>query len=251
MSRGKTRTRWALITRTAQRARQGEGDEARPASAWEGYVGWPLWYQRVCLVHNRAFGWLYILGLVGGAVTVRCGSHPPPSAASDRGCINVAHASFAVVQTCVRGWCDDVSWATIRYFHGLTPSCATGADTSCCRSVTRRQRRTPIRHAWRIVPTSNVPAVVSVTNGKTSPGGHRPAFPRRCHPIADLHDSQGSSGARTDDGSAAGAFSEPANLAPPRRAVARVGRARARLPERRCRVVIGASAARPLAREVS
>jgi hypothetical protein len=30
---------------------------------------WPLWYHRVCLVHNRAFGWLDILGLVGGAVT--------------------------------------------------------------------------------------------------------------------------------------------------------------------------------------
>jgi 1,4-dihydroxy-2-naphthoate polyprenyltransferase len=33
-----------------------------------GYVGWPLWYHRVCLVHNRAFGWLYILGLAVGAV---------------------------------------------------------------------------------------------------------------------------------------------------------------------------------------
>ena len=32
-----------------------------------GYVGWPLWYHRVCLVHNRAFGWLYILGLAAGA----------------------------------------------------------------------------------------------------------------------------------------------------------------------------------------
>jgi 1,4-dihydroxy-2-naphthoate octaprenyltransferase len=42
---------------------------ARPASAPPGYVGWPLWYHRVCLVHNRAFGWLYILGLVGGAIT--------------------------------------------------------------------------------------------------------------------------------------------------------------------------------------
>jgi 1,4-dihydroxy-2-naphthoate octaprenyltransferase len=33
-----------------------------------GYVGWPLWYHRVCLVHNRAFGWLYLLGLLAGAV---------------------------------------------------------------------------------------------------------------------------------------------------------------------------------------
>lgn len=32
----------------------------------EGYVGWPLWYHRVCLVHNRLFGWLYILGLAAG-----------------------------------------------------------------------------------------------------------------------------------------------------------------------------------------
>ena len=33
-----------------------------------GYVGWPLWYHRVCLVHNRAFGWLLIAGLALGAV---------------------------------------------------------------------------------------------------------------------------------------------------------------------------------------
>jgi len=32
------------------------------------YIGWPLWYHRVCLVHHRAFGWLFILGLAGGAV---------------------------------------------------------------------------------------------------------------------------------------------------------------------------------------
>jgi 1,4-dihydroxy-2-naphthoate octaprenyltransferase len=39
-----------------------------PAAPPAGYVGWPLWYHRVCLVHNRAFGWLYILGLAVGAV---------------------------------------------------------------------------------------------------------------------------------------------------------------------------------------
>jgi 1,4-dihydroxy-2-naphthoate octaprenyltransferase len=39
----------------------------RPAKAPEGYVGWPLWYHRSCLVHNRLFGWLYILGLACGA----------------------------------------------------------------------------------------------------------------------------------------------------------------------------------------
>ncbi|HKO15902.1 MAG TPA: prenyltransferase [Gemmatimonadaceae bacterium] len=33
-----------------------------------GYVGWPLWYHRVCLVHNRAFGWLYIAGIAAGAI---------------------------------------------------------------------------------------------------------------------------------------------------------------------------------------
>jgi 1,4-dihydroxy-2-naphthoate octaprenyltransferase len=45
----------------------------RPATAPESYVGWPLWYHRVCLVHNRLFGWLYILGLAAGAAwpTVR------------------------------------------------------------------------------------------------------------------------------------------------------------------------------------
>lgn len=40
----------------------------RPATPPDGYVGWPLWYHRVCLVHNRLFGWLYILGLAAGAV---------------------------------------------------------------------------------------------------------------------------------------------------------------------------------------
>ena len=39
-----------------------------PAAPPAGYVGWPLWYHRVCLVHNRAFGWLYILGLALGAL---------------------------------------------------------------------------------------------------------------------------------------------------------------------------------------
>ena len=39
-----------------------------PAEPPAGYIGWPLWYHRVCLVHNRAFGWLYILGLALGAL---------------------------------------------------------------------------------------------------------------------------------------------------------------------------------------
>jgi 1,4-dihydroxy-2-naphthoate polyprenyltransferase len=41
--------------------------EPRPLKAPEGYVGWPLWYHRACLVHNRLFGWVYIVGLAGGA----------------------------------------------------------------------------------------------------------------------------------------------------------------------------------------
>jgi 1,4-dihydroxy-2-naphthoate octaprenyltransferase len=40
----------------------------RPANPPPGYVGWPLWYHRFCLEHNRRFGWLYILGLGAGAV---------------------------------------------------------------------------------------------------------------------------------------------------------------------------------------
>jgi 1,4-dihydroxy-2-naphthoate polyprenyltransferase len=39
----------------------------RPQVPPEGYVGWPLWYHRACLAHNRVFGWAYILGLAGGA----------------------------------------------------------------------------------------------------------------------------------------------------------------------------------------
>ena len=40
----------------------------RPAQPPEGYVGWPLWYHRACLTHNRLFGWLYILGIAAGAI---------------------------------------------------------------------------------------------------------------------------------------------------------------------------------------
>ncbi len=36
----------------------------RPDEAPPGYIGWPLWYHRACLQHNRLFGWLYIAGLV-------------------------------------------------------------------------------------------------------------------------------------------------------------------------------------------
>ncbi len=39
-----------------------------PSEPPAGYVGWPLWYHRVCLVHNRLFGWLYVAGLAAGAL---------------------------------------------------------------------------------------------------------------------------------------------------------------------------------------
>ena len=39
-----------------------------PAPPPDGYVGWPLWYHRVCLEHNRMFGWAYIGGLAAGAL---------------------------------------------------------------------------------------------------------------------------------------------------------------------------------------
>ncbi len=40
----------------------------RPSEPPAGYVGWPLWYHRACLTHNRRFGWLYLAGLAAGAV---------------------------------------------------------------------------------------------------------------------------------------------------------------------------------------
>jgi 1,4-dihydroxy-2-naphthoate octaprenyltransferase len=39
-----------------------------PSDPPPGYVGWPLWFHRVCLVHNRAYGWLFIAGLAVGAI---------------------------------------------------------------------------------------------------------------------------------------------------------------------------------------
>lgn len=40
----------------------------RPDLAPSGYVGWPLWYHRACLEHNRLFGWTYIAGLAAAAI---------------------------------------------------------------------------------------------------------------------------------------------------------------------------------------
>ena len=45
----------------------------RPAVPPPGYIGWPLWYHRVCLEHNRTFGWAYILGLAANAVWIAYG----------------------------------------------------------------------------------------------------------------------------------------------------------------------------------
>jgi 1,4-dihydroxy-2-naphthoate octaprenyltransferase len=60
----------ALVLLAAPRALTALKIMGRPAPAQppDGYVGWPLWYHRVCLVHNRAFGWLYIAGLALGAM---------------------------------------------------------------------------------------------------------------------------------------------------------------------------------------
>ena len=60
----------AVVVVAAPRALRALRIMARPAPAEPpaGYVGWPLWYHRVCLVHNRAFGWLFIAGLALGAI---------------------------------------------------------------------------------------------------------------------------------------------------------------------------------------
>ena len=60
----------ALILVAAPRGLRALQVMSRPApdAPPAGYVGWPLWYHRVCLVHNRAFGWLFIAGLALGAI---------------------------------------------------------------------------------------------------------------------------------------------------------------------------------------
>src|SRR4051794_23265733 len=59
-----------VVLLAAPRALRALGVMSAPAPAEPpaGYVGWPLWYHRVCLVHNRAFGWLFIAGLALGAI---------------------------------------------------------------------------------------------------------------------------------------------------------------------------------------
>jgi 1,4-dihydroxy-2-naphthoate octaprenyltransferase len=39
----------------------------RPAEPPAGFVGWPLWFHRACLQHERIFGWTYIGGLAAAA----------------------------------------------------------------------------------------------------------------------------------------------------------------------------------------
>jgi 1,4-dihydroxy-2-naphthoate octaprenyltransferase len=58
-----------LVVLAAPRALKAWQVMSRPApgAAPAGYVGWPLWYHRVCLMHNRLFGWLFIAGLAVGA----------------------------------------------------------------------------------------------------------------------------------------------------------------------------------------
>ena len=58
-----------LVLLAAPRARRAwlVMSQPAPASAPAGYLGWPLWYHRVCLVHNRLFGWLFIAGIAVGA----------------------------------------------------------------------------------------------------------------------------------------------------------------------------------------
>ena len=60
----------AVVLLAAPRAIRALQVMSRPAPSAppQGYVGWPLWYHRVCLVHNRAFGWLFILGAAVGAI---------------------------------------------------------------------------------------------------------------------------------------------------------------------------------------
>jgi len=58
-----------LVLLAAPRARRAWLVMSQPAPTTPppGYLGWPLWYHRVCLVHNRLFGWLFIAGLGIGA----------------------------------------------------------------------------------------------------------------------------------------------------------------------------------------
>ncbi len=45
----------------------------RPTNPPDGYIGWPLWYHRFSLLHNKRFGWLYIAGLLAAVALSRLG----------------------------------------------------------------------------------------------------------------------------------------------------------------------------------
>lgn len=65
-------SRWALLVAVAlPRAVAALRITAVPAppAPPAGYVGWPLWYHRAALVHNRLFGWAYVAGLALAALT--------------------------------------------------------------------------------------------------------------------------------------------------------------------------------------
>lgn len=40
----------------------------RPPVPPDGYAGWPLWYHRACLEHDRVLGWAYIGGLAAAVI---------------------------------------------------------------------------------------------------------------------------------------------------------------------------------------
>jgi 1,4-dihydroxy-2-naphthoate octaprenyltransferase len=42
--------------------------QPRPHEPPPGYIGWPLWYHRACLAHNRVFGRAFITGLAASVV---------------------------------------------------------------------------------------------------------------------------------------------------------------------------------------
>jgi 1,4-dihydroxy-2-naphthoate octaprenyltransferase len=42
----------------------------RPGTPPDGYIGWPLWYHRACLRHEKYFGWLFIAGLLLAVIMI-------------------------------------------------------------------------------------------------------------------------------------------------------------------------------------
>ncbi|MBX8644956.1 MAG: prenyltransferase [Thermoplasmata archaeon] len=50
---------WGRLSGAVRRIRK-----ERPDTPPDGYIGWPLWYHRACLRHEKYFGWLFISGLL-------------------------------------------------------------------------------------------------------------------------------------------------------------------------------------------